>query len=109
VIAALTALTLVTCVLAGYALHQRAIATTQRQEALSQRNQAISRLVAGRADRLRGRDLPLVAQLSLAAYRIAPTVEARSSLLNSSLAPTVTRLHGFPTARLRETNGRDRQ
>ncbi|MFG2059434.1 helix-turn-helix domain-containing protein [Micromonospora sp. NPDC048930] len=98
VIAALTALTLATCVFAGYAFHQRALADTQRHEAVEQRNQAISRLVAGRADRLRSRDVSLAAQLSLAGYRIAPTAEARSSLLNSYLQPTVARLHGFPTA-----------
>lgn len=98
VIAALAALTLVTCVLAGHAFRQQAFADAQRHEAVNQRNQAISRLVAGRADRLRSRDLSLAAQLSLAGYRIAPTAEARSSLLNSYLQPTVARLHGFPTA-----------
>jgi len=55
------------------------------------RAQALSRLVAGEASRLRARDLPLSAQLALAAYRISPTPEARSSLLTATAFPTATR------------------
>jgi WD40 repeat protein len=97
-VAALTALVVVASVLAGYAFDQRAAARTQREDALSQRNQALSRLVAGRAERLRGLDVSLAMQLSLAAYRTAPTVEARSSVLDSHAAPAATRLRGFATA-----------
>src|SRR5262249_33430616 len=68
-IAALTGLVLVAGLLAGYAFQQRT-------EATNQRNEAISRLVALRANKLRAADVSLAMQLSLAAYRISPTVEA---------------------------------
>jgi WD40 repeat protein/transcriptional regulator with XRE-family HTH domain len=97
-VATLTALLLITCTAAGYAIQQRAVANAQRQRAVNERNQAISRLVAGRADKLRDIDTSLAMQLSLIAYRINPTVEARSSLLDSSVAPAATRLLGFTTA-----------
>jgi WD40 repeat protein len=94
-IAALTALSVATCALAVFGLDQRSIATAERQQAVDQRNQAISRLVAGRADRLRTRDVSLAMQLSLAAYKISPTIEARSSLIDAYAAPAATRLTGF--------------
>ncbi|GAA4260423.1 nSTAND1 domain-containing NTPase [Dactylosporangium darangshiense] len=97
-IGALTVLALVTMALAVFGLDQRATANAARRAALDQRNQAVSRLVAGRADRLRSRDPSLAMQLSLAAYRISPTVEARSSLLDASAGPAVTRLGGFTNA-----------
>lgn len=93
----LTALSLLTFGLAGYAFQQRTAANAQRQEAVEERNQALSRLTAGRADRLRDSDVPLAMQLSLAAYRMAPTVEARSSLLDAYVTPAATRLPGFRT------------
>ncbi|MEV4887798.1 helix-turn-helix domain-containing protein [Nonomuraea sp. NPDC055795] len=68
------------------------VAVREREQAVEQRTTAVSRLVAGRADWTRGTDVALAAQLSLVAYRIAPTEEARSSLLNSSAVPEVTRL-----------------
>lgn len=64
----------------------------QRHQAIVQRDQAVSRLVAERAERLKSLDPALAAQLSLAAFRIAPTVEARSSLLDAPVGPAVTRL-----------------
>ncbi|WP_433177557.1 helix-turn-helix domain-containing protein [Actinoallomurus sp. CA-150999] len=86
-IAALVALLLLAVTTGVVALQQRASARRQR-------NLAISRLVAGRANRVRDKDVSLAAQLSLAAYRIAPTAEARSSLIDSSALPPVTRLLG---------------
>ena len=53
--------------------------------------QALSRAVADEADRLSGLDTSLSAQLALAAYRIAPTAEARSSLLESTDLPSAYR------------------
>jgi WD40 repeat protein len=70
--------------LAGYAFNQQLVADTARDS-------AISRQVATTANRLRDSDPALAAQLSLAAYRIAPTMEARSSLLATSAVPRVTR------------------
>ncbi|HEY6746371.1 MAG TPA: helix-turn-helix domain-containing protein [Mycobacteriales bacterium] len=68
----------------------------QRQAAEQQRDAAISRRVATDADRLRDVDRNLAMQLALAAYRISPTVEARSSLVDSSAVPAATRLLGAP-------------
>lgn len=70
------------------------IAFQQRSAATHERNLAISRLVAARAERLRGTDVSLAMQLNLAAYKIAPTLEARSGLLDSSALVAATRMLG---------------
>lgn len=90
-VAVLAALLLTAITAAGYGFNQR-------QAAISQRDQAVSRLVAGQAQRLRDSDPALAMQLSLAAYRISATVEARSSLLDAPVAPAVTRLLGSSQA-----------
>lgn len=55
-----------------------------------ERDEALSRMLATRANVLRDTDVSVARQLSLAAYRIAPTVEARSSLIDASaLRPAV--------------------
>jgi WD40 repeat protein len=95
-VAVLTALSVLTVTLAGVALEQRAEADRQRREAVHQRNEAISRLIASRADKLRDTDVSLAAQLSIAAYRTAPTLEARSSLLDASNLVQSTRLAPLP-------------
>ena len=86
-VAALTVLVLVTVGLAGYAFQQRQAATRARDNATAARNTAQSREVAIEADQVRGQSAGLAAQLSLAAYRIAPTADARASLLESSGSP----------------------
>jgi WD40 repeat protein/transcriptional regulator with XRE-family HTH domain len=86
-LAALVGVALIAGLTAGYALVQRGSADHQR-------DLAISRQVAGVANKLRGTDVALAAQLSLAAYRISPTPEARSSLLGSFTTPAVTRVPG---------------
>jgi len=88
-LAAVTVLLLLSGALAGYLVDQRARATRQR-------DLAISRQVATDANGLRGRDPNLAMQLALAAYRIAPTAEARSSLLDSSGTTMATRILGPP-------------
>jgi WD40 repeat protein len=60
--------------------------------AVRQRDEALSRLVATRSDQLRDKDVSLSAQLAVAAYRIAPTIEARSSLIASTGIPLADRL-----------------
>ncbi|MFC3894811.1 XRE family transcriptional regulator [Lentzea rhizosphaerae] len=65
---------------AGYAVHAERTAARQRDVALSQ-------IVAGKADALRRSNPMLAAQLSLAAYRLAPTDEARTSLLETFPLP----------------------
>ncbi|MFD0690732.1 nSTAND1 domain-containing NTPase [Actinomadura fibrosa] len=84
-VAALSALLLVSALLTVYAFQQRGVAERERTT-------ASSRLTAAWADRLREQDVSLSMQLALAAYRMAPTAEARSSLLNSTAVPAATRL-----------------
>jgi WD40 repeat protein len=84
----LALLTVLALAAGGTGAYARQLQVTGRYD----RAQALSRLVAGKADRLRGKDVPLAMQLALAAYRIAPTPEARSSLLNSTAVPAATRL-----------------
>jgi WD40 repeat protein len=64
----------------------------QRATAERERNLTLSRQIAGTANRLRDSDPALASQLAVAAYRIAPTVEARSSVLTASVSPAVTRM-----------------
>lgn len=59
-----------------------------------QRNIAISQKVAGQAAKVRANDPALGAQLSLAAYRLNPTVEARGNLLSTFATPYATQLVG---------------
>jgi WD40 repeat protein/transcriptional regulator with XRE-family HTH domain len=84
---ALAVALLLTATLAGYALQQRAAVGHQR-------NLADSRQDAAEAQDLRNQDPTLAEQLSLAAYRAAPTSQARGSLLTSSAAPLAARLLG---------------
>ena len=91
-VAALSVLVVVTVGLAGYAFQQRQAATRARDNATTARNTAQSREVAIEADQIRGQSAALAAQLSLAAYRIRPTAEARASLLESSGSPAAARL-----------------
>ena len=84
-LAALVALTLLAGALA-------VVAQRQTSRANEERDLAVSRQVAITANRLRDYDPGLAAQLALSAYRIAPTFEARSSLIASSGSPTVTRM-----------------
>jgi WD40 repeat protein/transcriptional regulator with XRE-family HTH domain len=91
-VAALTVLVIVTVALAGYAFQQRLAATSAQDNATTAKNTAQSREVAIEADQVRGQSAGLAAQLSLAAYRITPTAEARASLLESSGSPAEARL-----------------
>ena len=84
---ALSALLLLVSGLAVFSYQQaRAVA--------SQRDLAVSRELAMNADRLRGTNLALARQLALAAYKVSPTPEARSSLLSTSGEPLVTPVAG---------------
>ena len=91
-VAALSVLVVLTVGLSGYAFQQRQAATRARDNATAARNTAQSREVAVEADQVRGQSAGLAAELSLAAYRIAPTAEARASLLESSGSPAEARL-----------------
>jgi WD40 repeat protein/transcriptional regulator with XRE-family HTH domain len=84
---ALAVALLLTATLAGYALQQRAAMGHQAAVADSRQD-------AAEAQDLRDTDPALAEQLSLAAYRAAPTAQARGSLLTSSDAPLAARLLG---------------
>jgi WD40 repeat protein/transcriptional regulator with XRE-family HTH domain len=88
-VGALTVLVVVVVGLAGYSFQQRALAATARDD-------ADSREVAVMAGQLRGADVPLAAQLSVAAYGIARTPEADASLLESSGTPSAAQLTDSP-------------
>jgi WD40 repeat protein/transcriptional regulator with XRE-family HTH domain len=91
-VAALVALVLATCGLTAYSLLQRMAADAARVSATAARDEAESREVAVEASQIRGQNVTLAAQLGLAAYRIADTAEARSSLLESSGMPAAAQL-----------------
>jgi len=63
-----------------------------------QRIEAQSRMVADEADQAGAADPSLAMQLSIAAYHIAPTPEARGSLLRASTLHAATRLLGHSGA-----------
>ncbi|GII85136.1 hypothetical protein Ssi03_31260 [Sphaerisporangium siamense] len=107
-VALLSALLVVAATATAYALNAQEAVTEQRDVALSQR-------VADQAVALRPVNPPLAAQLSLAAYRLEPTAEARGGLLGAFTVPFTTRLdHEIdtvaftPDGRVVATGGDDR-
>jgi WD40 repeat protein len=80
IIAILAALSAGMALLTGYAFNQRAAAVQQR-------NQAIDNQVVAEAVQFGDSNIPLAAQLTLAAYRIQPTQDLRSRLLNTENTP----------------------
>ncbi|GAA1886747.1 WD40 repeat domain-containing protein [Actinomadura bangladeshensis] len=74
------------------ALGLAAVTLRQRHTADAQRDIAVSRQVAIGSGKLRAKDVALAGQTALAAYRVARTPEARSSLLESYSGPAATRI-----------------
>ncbi len=68
------------------------LAVRAQQAATAQRDIALSRQVALEAAALHATNPALAAQLSLAAYRLAPTAQARGGLLSTFATPYATRL-----------------
>ncbi|MBU3865102.1 WD40 repeat domain-containing protein [Streptomyces sp. 4503] len=64
------------------------VAYVERSESRKRADELASKRVAAQADALRDEDPATALDLSLAAYRRSPTVEARSALLRSALSPT---------------------
>ncbi len=89
---AVAILAVVALVLAGVAVTSSRRADDAADKARIERLAAQSREVAGQARALVARDPALARQLALASYRIAPTVEARSALLDVSAQAQVTRI-----------------
>lgn len=104
-VAVLAVVATVLAVLARRAQHRADQATT---DARISRDEARSRQLAIQARQLAGTDPALAQQLAVAAYRISPTVEARSELLDSSTTPVITRQLGSdgPTALAVRGDGR---
>ncbi|MDG6106589.1 hypothetical protein Daura_28485 [Dactylosporangium aurantiacum] len=86
-VAALTVLSLL-------ATGATALAVRAQRAADRQRDAAVSRKVAGELADLRVDNPALANQLSLAAYRLSPTVEARGGLLSALSSPYAIRLTG---------------
>lgn len=95
----LAAIAVVLAIVAFHAGHRADVA----------RDQALSRQVAIEAGDLQPTDPSLAMQLSLAAYRISPTVQATSQLLQTSGTEMPTRLLGptGPTTLALSANGRE--
>jgi WD40 repeat protein len=85
IVAILAVLVLVAGAAAGYAF-------TQRRDAVAASDNASSRQLAAQAQQLRTRDPAMAAQLSVASWGIAHTAQAAGALLESSDAPTGTRI-----------------
>ncbi|MFE9183247.1 NACHT and WD repeat domain-containing protein [Micromonospora haikouensis] len=91
-VAALTVLSLLSTIAGVVAVRRTGEAEALQQEVAHQRDEARSRLVAARADQLRDKDVSLSRQLALVAHQIAPTTEARSSLMSSSATQPAIRM-----------------
>ncbi|MCA1675041.1 MAG: hypothetical protein LC799_23585, partial [Actinobacteria bacterium] len=94
----LSVLLVIALIAAGTAFAQQHSANEQRNVANEQRNVAVSRQVAGQAMELRATNPALAAQLALVAYRLAPTAEARGSLLSTVTQAASTPLTGHDAA-----------
>ncbi|WP_432845928.1 helix-turn-helix domain-containing protein [Amycolatopsis sp. CA-161197] len=73
------------------------VAVAQSGAASRARDEAVSRALASESNELRLTDPSLATRLSLAAYRVADTPEARGSLLDSSGDTQVRELDGHPS------------
>lgn len=82
------------------------VVTGSRADAVAARDEALSRQIALTAERLRATDPNLAAQLAVAGYRVAPTTEARSTLLDGSVVPTPARALGGAGSTAVAVNGR---
>lgn len=94
IVAVTTVLAVLATVMAAAALWSRSEAEKQRGVAELSRDEAESAQLAISANTVRERDPAAAAQLALAGYRIAPTVTARSSLLDSTGVATPVRFVG---------------
>lgn len=103
---ALTALAASLAVVTVLALVASGLALSATSEARQTRDVALSRSGAVSSTSAMTRDPALGRALALAAYRIAPTTEARSALLNTSRADVPLRYEAAPgTGRIEEITG----
>jgi WD40 repeat protein/transcriptional regulator with XRE-family HTH domain len=93
-LASTAALAVVALLLSAYLFQTVGTVRNQRTDAELAHAEALSRQLAAEAAQLRETDPSLAMQLSAAAYDVHPTVEARSSLLEATGDPLVSRLVG---------------
>jgi WD40 repeat protein len=87
VIVVLSVLALLTSTTAAFALQQRAVAQNERDAAVTDQ-------IIAQADRLRGTNVSLAAQLDLLAYRRRPSPDLRTALISTGGAALSTPLTG---------------
>jgi hypothetical protein len=95
-VAVLAALALIASGAALFAFHEKGTAQAATSLAIAQRNQAVSAEVATVANQLYASDPALAGQLSLTAYKLAPSPEAYGSLLNATVKPLAGQLATTP-------------
>lgn len=93
-LAGTAALALVVAILAVVAVVAGRNAAEARDEARTARDNALSRQIAVTAQGLADQDPSAAARLAVAAYRVAPTLEARSAVLNLGNQPLPQRILG---------------
>lgn len=81
------------------------VADRARTDATAARDVALSQRIAATVQNLRVTDPAVAAQLAIAGYRIAPTSEARSTLLESTAGPVPARHLGAGSAALAVSPG----
>lgn len=86
----------VMAVLTALAVVFSILAVRERNNAIRERNQAVSAEVATVANQLYGSNPALAGQLSLAAFKLAPSPEAYGSLLNGTAKPLADQLAPIP-------------
>jgi WD40 repeat protein/energy-coupling factor transporter ATP-binding protein EcfA2 len=72
----------------------------QAHDLREQRDEAQSRMLATQSSIVRLKDVNVARQLALAAYRISPTIEARSALIEATALPPAVRMVGAKDARI---------
>ncbi|GAA2649838.1 nSTAND1 domain-containing NTPase [Paractinoplanes durhamensis] len=93
-VGALMVLVVVSAGSAGFAFRASSVAATERKAATVARDEALSRQVAIESTRASESDPALAEQLALTAYRISPTVDARSALFDATADGVVNRIVG---------------
>ncbi|WP_395729632.1 helix-turn-helix domain-containing protein [Nakamurella sp.] len=109
IVAAITALAVLASGLAVFAVVSRRAAAVQQQAAADLRNLAMAGdLATAAANTVRSQDPNVAAQLTIVSYRMAPTLQGRSELLNATAQPLVTRVLGAkgPTMQALSPDGR---
>ncbi|MEU9851712.1 hypothetical protein [Streptomyces sp. NPDC047974] len=93
-VATITALAVVASLAAVFAFQREGDARKSADQALKDRDRAVTAAVTSASVQLAPTDPSLSAQLALTAYRMDPTLEAESRLITTANTPLATRLPG---------------